>query len=180
MLQVDIQRLSKNPRRNRSVESQSSTSHQQYNAASRNSLGERNGKMSSVCVFNIFRFCLTFNFCSLRKISVAFRWACLIEHSRVQLKIYFLIIPQIKNVMDRIACSFYVYLWILLFCQWNFFRKLLIYFREIFGSRPSDHYFRSVCLSVCMSVCLFVCAEFFSAIFDPIWVKLGHMLHVQV
>ena len=27
----------------------------------------------------------------------------------------------------------------------------------IFGSRPSDHYFRSVCLSVC----LFVCAEFF-------------------
>jgi len=32
------------------------------------------------------------------------------------------------------------------------------------GSRPSDHYFRSVCLSVC----LFVCAEFVSAVFDPI------------
>ena len=30
----------------------------------------------------------------------------------------------------------------------------------IFGSRPSDHYFRSVCL--------FVCAESFSAVFDPI------------
>jgi len=40
------------------------------------------------------------------------------------------------------------------------------------GSRQSDHYFRSVCL--------FVCAEFFSAVFDPIWVKLGHMLHVRV
>jgi len=44
------------------------------------------------------------------------------------------------------------------------------------GSRPTDHYFRSVCLFVC----LFVCAEFFSAVFDPIWIKLGHMLHVQV
>jgi len=41
-----------------------------------------------------------------------------------------------------------------------------------FGSRPSDHYFRSVCL--------FVCAEFFSAVFDPIWIKLGHTLHVRV
>jgi len=30
----------------------------------------------------------------------------------------------------------------------------------LIGSRPSDHYLRSVCLSVC--------AEFFSAIFDPI------------
>jgi len=27
----------------------------------------------------------------------------------------------------------------------------------IFGSRPSDHYFRSVCLFVCLSVCLSVC-----------------------
>ena len=27
----------------------------------------------------------------------------------------------------------------------------------IIGSRPSDHYFRSVCLSVCLFVCLFVC-----------------------
>jgi len=38
----------------------------------------------------------------------------------------------------------------------------------------------SVCLFVCLSVCLFVCAEFFSAVFDPIWIKLGHMLHVRV
>jgi len=44
------------------------------------------------------------------------------------------------------------------------------------GSRPSDHYFRSVCLPVR----LFVCAEFFSAVFDPIWIKLQHMLHVRV
>jgi len=29
----------------------------------------------------------------------------------------------------------------------------------------------SVCLSVCLFVCLFVCAEFFSAVFDPIWIK---------
>jgi len=26
-----------------------------------------------------------------------------------------------------------------------------------------------------VSVCLFVCAGFFSAVFDPIWIKLGHM-----
>jgi len=35
-------------------------------------------------------------------------------------------------------------------------------------------------VSVCLSVRLFVCAEFFSAVFDPIWIKLGHMLHVRV
>jgi len=27
---------------------------------------------------------------------------------------------------------------------------------SVFGSRPSDHYFRSVCSSVCLFVCLFV------------------------
>jgi len=36
------------------------------------------------------------------------------------------------------------------------------------GLWPSDHYFRRVCLSVC----LFVCAEFFSAVFDPVSIKL--------
>ena len=46
----------------------------------------------------------------------------------------------------------------------------------IIGSRPSDHYFRSVC----WFVCLFVCAEFFSAVLDPISIKLGHMLYVCV
>jgi len=46
----------------------------------------------------------------------------------------------------------------------------------IIGSRPSDHYFRSVC----WFVCLFVCAEFLSAVFDPISIKLGHMLYVWV
>ena len=51
---------------------------------------------------------------------------------------------------------------------------------DIFGSRPSDHYFRNVCWFVCLSVCLFVCAEFFSAIFDLISIKLGHMLYVWV
>jgi len=38
----------------------------------------------------------------------------------------------------------------------------------------------SVGLSVCMYVCLFVCAEFLSAVFDPISIKLGHMLYVWV
>jgi len=31
-----------------------------------------------------------------------------------------------------------------------------------------------------VSVCLFVCAEFFSADFDQISMKLGHMLYVWV
>jgi len=44
------------------------------------------------------------------------------------------------------------------------------------GSRPTDHYYRIVCLFVC----LFVYAEFFSAVFDPISIKLGHMLYVWV
>jgi len=44
-------------------------------------------------------------------------------------------------------------------------------------SRPTYHYFHSVC----WFVCLFVCAEFFSAVFDPISIKLGHnMLYVWV
>jgi len=42
---------------------------------------------------------------------------------------------------------------------------------QLIGSRPSDHYFRSVCLSVC----LFVCAEFFSAVFDPVWINRTHV-----
>jgi len=46
------------------------------------------------------------------------------------------------------------------------------------GSRPSDHYFRSVCWFVCLFVCLFV--QFFSAVFDLISIKLGHMLYVWV
>jgi len=51
---------------------------------------------------------------------------------------------------------------------------------EYVGSRPSNHYFRSVSLFLCLFVCLFVCAEFFSAVFDPISIKLGHMLYVWV
>jgi len=35
-------------------------------------------------------------------------------------------------------------------------------------------------VSVGLSVCLFICAEFFSAVFDPILIKLGHMLFVWV
>jgi len=47
-----------------------------------------------------------------------------------------------------------------------------LWFLLSFGSRQSNHYFRSVCL--------FVCADFFSAVFDPISIKLGHMLYVWV
>jgi len=46
---------------------------------------------------------------------------------------------------------------------------------ECWFTANSDHYFRSVCWFVCLFVCLFVCAEFFSAVFDPISIKLGHM-----
>jgi len=35
-------------------------------------------------------------------------------------------------------------------------------------------------VSVCLSVCLSVYAEFFSTVFDPISIKLGHMLYVWV
>jgi len=35
-------------------------------------------------------------------------------------------------------------------------------------------------VSVCLFVCLSVCAEFFSAVFDPISIKLGHMLYLWV
>jgi len=35
-------------------------------------------------------------------------------------------------------------------------------------------------VSVGLSACLFVCAEFFSVVFDPISIKLGHMLYVWV
>jgi len=34
-------------------------------------------------------------------------------------------------------------------------------------------------VSVCLSVCLFVCAEFFSAVFDPFWIKLGHICYTS-
>jgi len=43
---------------------------------------------------------------------------------------------------------------------------------HVVGSRPSDHYFRSVRWFVCLFVCSFV--QFFSAVFDPISIKLGH------
>jgi len=58
----------------------------------------------------------------------------------------------------------------------NSIENCLICGLRIIGSRPSDHYFRSVC----WFVCLLVCAEFFSAVFDPISIKLGHMLYVWV
>jgi len=35
-------------------------------------------------------------------------------------------------------------------------------------------------VSAVLSVCLFVCAEFFSAVFDPILIELGHMFYVWV
>jgi len=55
-----------------------------------------------------------------------------------------------------------------MYVQGLFFPRLKPWFYV--GSRPNDHYFRRVC----WFVCLFVCAEFFSAVFDPISIKLGH------
>ena len=40
---------------------------------------------------------------------------------------------------------------------WTYQCKSLMNINSSIGSRPSDHYFRSVCLSVCLFVCLFVC-----------------------
>jgi len=57
--------------------------------------------------------------------------------------------------------------WVL--SHWAHFTVLRFIF---WFTAPSDHYFRSVCL--------FVCAEFFSAVFDPISIKLGHTLYVWV
>ena len=56
------------------------------------------------------------------------------------------------------------------------FEKLFKILTEEMINWFTAYYFRSVCLSVC----LFVCAEFFSAVIDPISIKLGHMLYVWV
>jgi len=65
--------------------------------------------------------------------------------------------------------------------------KWLSYFssHHIITSRmllPAVHYLvhGQVTIIFVVSVCLFVCAEFFSAVFDPIWIKLVRMLHVRV
>jgi len=50
-------------------------------------------------------------------------------------------------------------------------------FRPSRIARPSDHNFHSVFWFVYLSVCLY---RVFSAVFDPISIKLGHMLHVWV
>ena len=50
----------------------------------------------------------------------------------------------------------------------------------IFGSRPSDHYFPIVCWFVCLVVCLLFVQSFSQPTFNPISIKLGHMLYVWV
>ena len=52
-------------------------------------------------------------------------------------------------------------------------KQLLDY---IVGSRPSDHYFRSVC----WFVCLLVCAVFLSRLWSDFDQTIGHMLYVWV
>jgi len=49
---------------------------------------------------------------------------------------------------------------------------------EILGTPLLVH--GQVTIIFIVPVCLFVCAEFFSAVFDPISIKLGHMLYVWV
>ena len=58
--------------------------------------------------------------------------------------------------------------------------SLLIIMWQLVHGQVTIIFVVSVGLSVCLSVCLFVCAEFFSAVFDPILIKLGHMLYVRV
>jgi len=76
----------------------------------------------------------------------------------------------------RIGWNYWRMFSLLQLISWGIYRKVFPTCFHRFGcnvgSRPSDHYFRSVCL--------FVCAEFFSAVFDPISIKLGHMLYVWV
>ena len=50
----------------------------------------------------------------------------------------------------------------------------------IHQSNPAVLVHGQVTIIFVVSVCLFVCAEFFSAVFDPILIKLGHMLYVWV
>jgi len=60
---------------------------------------------------------------------------------------------------------------------------VLCYFRsvlELVHSQVTIIFVVSVGLSVCLFVCLFVCADFFSAVFDLISIKPGHMLYVWV
>jgi len=48
------------------------------------------------------------------------------------------------------------------------------------SSPSNDLVHDQVTIIFVVSVCLFVCAEFFSAVFDPTSIKLGHMLYVWV
>jgi len=59
-------------------------------------------------------------------------------------------------------------------------RFMLVAYKELVHGQVTTIFVVSVGLSVCLSVCLFVCAEFFSAVFDPISIKLWHMLYVLV
>jgi len=52
----------------------------------------------------------------------------------------------------------------LLTCGPIFVVSMLFYIDLVFGSRPSDHYFRSVCWFVCLSVCL--CRVFLSRLWS--------------
>jgi len=62
-----------------------------------------------------------------------------------------------------------------LLSEWVKYNQNLV-IHSLIGSRPSDHYFRSVCwfvcLSVCLSVCFFLCRVFLSRLwsdFDQTW-----------
>jgi len=47
-------------------------------------------------------------------------------------------------------------------------------YRNCIGSRPSDHYFRSVCLSVCLFVCL--CIFFLSRLLSDFGQTRTHVI----
>ena len=59
-------------------------------------------------------------------------------------------------------------------------KQQVLYFIGIFSFLVHGQVTIIFVVSVGLSVCLFVCAEFFSAVFDPISIELGHMLYVWV
>ena len=62
---------------------------------------------------------------------------------------------HIMVVVTRPTISYYHnFMIVIVSNEWLVGCYIVIY---CIGSRPSDHYFRSVCWFVCLSVCLFVC-----------------------
>ena len=90
------------------------------------------------------------------------------DSSRLQLPV----MEHVKVRLDSALC---------LACYWSCrfrFRSLYLTVVHVINVCMLVH--SQVTIIFVVSVCLFVCAEFFSAMFDPISIKLGHILYVWV